>query len=167
MIFLFGALAFVALGIWFLMDSESIAAGSSRDLRRSPIVIQVVGGLSITFFGFGFFLFARQILSKKGSLTLTYEGISNETTFATIPVSWGDVTAIKTMKINSTKLIGIYVKNPEAYMERQQGAWGKRLMKLNFNSYGTPIWIATNTLKEKHENVEALMIKYWKNAKSA
>ena len=55
---------------------------------------------------------------------------------------------------------------PEKYIERAKNGLSKRIMKVNYKMYGSPIAITSNALKIKYDDLEKLIHKEFEKHKS-
>lgn len=150
---LFVALIFIALGIWFITD----ALGANVQLGN-PIIKFVTGCASILFFGWLGFLFAKKAFNSTPALIITSEGItdnSSGTCAGFIP--WTDITAIKETKVKNRLFINIVVKDSAPYIDRQESSFKRRIMRTNYNTYGTAIGITTSGLQCTHNQLKQLL----------
>lgn len=141
---LLGSIVFVVLGFYFMIYPERLL----NDFIRSITVIFLSGLLGVIFFGIvGFYILKRLIKNTPG-LIISNDGItdnSNGISAGFIP--WSDIKEIKQINIASQSFINLMVKNPQFYINQQQGWISKKFMELNFKKYGAITWISSNTLK--------------------
>lgn len=71
-------------------------------------------------------------------------------------IAWDEILGFGEIKIQSTRIVIIGVKNPESWLEKETSAIKKKLMQFNINNYNSPFSIAasglavgSNELKEK------------------
>jgi len=138
-----GAILFVALGVWLLIEGIEVFEGS---YRFDPIMI-VVAVITIFFFSlcavFGF----KKFFDNSPGLILNHEGfIDNSSGVSAGRVPWSEVVEIGQYKIQSQKFITIYVINAEKYVNRGN-ALKRMANRGNLKLSGTPINISSNSLK--------------------
>ena len=149
-----GALAFVAIGIWFVTSPPQI----SNPIFGNPTVILISGLASILFFGIVAIVTLRKFFDKKPGLTISDEGIvDNSSGNSAGIIPWSDITNIEVAQVMSQKFIMIIVKNPQKYIDRAQNKLKKSGMKMNFKSYGSPIAISANALQINFKELEILL----------
>ena len=145
---LLGCILFVVVGYYLLNNYESF-----NSKRYSPLLIKFISVVCIFFFGLiGFFHFLRLIKSSS-AIIINKSGLTNNTILGKgIHIPWDEIKGIKLSKVYNTKFIFIEVQNPGILI---QNAWPLRriILSLNNKHYGTPIFIATNTLAQKPESV--------------
>lgn len=125
----FGSIAFVALGIWLIPRNAFI------------------GWLGILFFGFAGIGWAKKLFSKKPGLILNSSGIViNRNNFQVGLVPWNDITGFSIFEVRGTKMLVILLKEPEKYIEIGSSI-RRNLNKINYQMSGSPIAIASSTLK--------------------
>jgi len=145
------SITFVVLGYYLF------ATIADQQNRLDPRLAKAVGILGIIFFG-GTGIFAiKKLFDKSLGLIISDEGIFENTNALSIGfISWDNITAIKTIQIKSTKILLIFVKNPQLYLDKVSG-FKKFLMKSNFSMYGTPLSVTSVTLKIKFNELEQLL----------
>src|SRR5690606_34530155 len=85
-----GALAFVLIGIWFVIEPESL---STSTRNRNPYFTQVIGIVSIIFFGLCLLIMIIQLLDKtfKGVI-INDKGIYENSSILNIGlIKWEDI----------------------------------------------------------------------------
>jgi hypothetical protein len=129
MLGIFGSLAFVALGIWLI--------------PRDPFI----GWLSILFFGFTGIRLVIEVFNKKAGLIFNSMGIViNRSNFQAGLVPWNDIAGFSIFEVKGTKMLVILLKEPEKYIEMGNSI-RRNLNKINYQMSGSPIAIASSTLK--------------------
>lgn len=155
LLLLIAAAIFVSLGVLFVVSPE-LFAGAPYYL--SPPLVQLLGILSIVFFGTAGVYTLRKMGDKRAGLIIDDDGIYDNTNAASIGlIKWDDIIKMETEKIHSTKLLFIYVKNPDEYINRAKGV-RKKLMQANKNMYGTPLSITSTNLKCNMETLQQLLV---------
>ena len=139
-----GSLMFVVLGILFVTNPEKY---TSR-IMRSPTMIFIAGLASILFFGLCFFFIVKKLGDKSPGLVISDEGIlDNSSGVSGGQIKWTEIEDISVIKIARQKLIMLQLKNPQDYIERQTSGFKRKMMKINYKMYGTPLSITSNGLK--------------------
>ncbi len=142
LLMLLGAIIFVAIGVWFA------AYPPSNPPRLSPIIIQILGIVTLLFFGMGVIVCIKALITKKIGLTIDSSGILCDWGKASVGfVPWEDIVDVKDYYINGQGIIMIIVNNPQKYIDRQKNAFLRRTANMNYNLYGTPVQISTSLLK--------------------
>lgn len=72
-------------------------------------------------------------------------------------ILWVDIENIKVIEIHRQKIILVLVKNPQEYIDKQSKSFKRKLMKLNYDMYGTPLSIASNGLKISFDELFAIL----------
>ncbi|HYG36998.1 MAG TPA: STM3941 family protein [Cytophagales bacterium] len=62
---LIASIAFVALGIWLLLEADNLSGWRAR----SPLFTRAIGVASILFFGFGIFVGIKRLIKSVGHTT--------------------------------------------------------------------------------------------------
>lgn len=149
-----GALAFIAIGIWFLVKPPQI----SNPIFGNPTLILISGLASILFFGIVAIVILRKFFDKKPGLTISDEGIiDNSSGNSEGIIPWSDITDIEVGQVMSQKFLMIIVKNPQEYINKAKNSLKKNGMKMNYKSYGSPIAISSNTLKMNFQELQDLL----------
>ena len=152
-----GSIIFVLLRI-FLFSNASEFQNHTLRILRNTVVIKSIGILGTLFFGAIGIYGIRKLFEKKAGLIIDENGITENSNASSIGlIEWNDISEIKTEQVMSTKFLLIKVKNPEKYIEKAKNGIKAKLMKTNMRMYGTPISIATNTLKYDFIALEKLI----------
>ncbi|MCK6648523.1 MAG: hypothetical protein L6Q66_02600 [Bacteroidia bacterium] len=123
--------------MWFRADTSS----------HYPVVYVKFLSVSgvILFLGAGLFGI-KKIFDQKPALLLTPEGIVNNSNIITFDlVKWKDIEKFESYSVKRTKMILIYVTNPDDYITRSKGI-AKFFMNLNYRFHKTPLSITPNVL---------------------
>ena len=139
-----GSIAFVAIGLWFVLSQPKI----SNTFFGNPALIIIAGIVSILFFGFCAFFIFRKLQDDKAGLIINETGITDNA--SGVPaghIPWKDIKEIKTVQVLTEKFLMILVINPNEYIDRHTNVIIRKTAKMNFKKYGTPISIPANTLK--------------------
>ncbi|KIC89406.1 STM3941 family protein [Flavihumibacter sp. ZG627] len=155
LLMLVGSLAFVAIGIWFVISPPAI----SNSYWGNPTKLAFVGYASIFFFGLCAFLLFRKLSDKKPGLIIDNTGITdNSGGVSAGQILWSDLEDISVMEMHRQKLIMLHVKNPQEYIDKQTSGFKRKMMQMNYNMYGTPLSITTNGLKISFDDLMATLI---------
>ena len=152
----FGAVLFVAAGIWFVTNPSTFTKDTSGFMGSTKIII--IGWAAIIFFGVCAIMIARKIFDNNSGLVINSEGIlDNSSGVSAGLISWADVTGLRERQVYNQKFIMIMVKDPEKYIDRHTGALKRNTVKLNYQMYGSPISISPNSLKCNFDELHALL----------
>ncbi len=152
----FGAVIIVIIGIWFLLEPEQFL--SIR--RTNETLIQTVGISATIFFGFCAVFAFKKLFDKKYGLIINENGIVDNSNATSVGlIKWTDIVGVRIEEVYSQKFMLIDVKNPEEYIEQKKGKAGKVAMKANYNIYGSPISITSNSLKFDFSELEKIIHK--------
>ena len=142
-----GSAAFVGLGIWFIINPNEIRPNQQT-------LILIIGASAILFFGVCFIFIVRKMFDNKIGLVIDENGITDNSSGTSVGlINWEDINEIGTAQVASTKFILIGTTDANKYINRATNAISKRAMKANNKMYGTPLSIASNTLKIKHDEL--------------
>ena len=151
---LFGAILFVILGIWFLIDPPQI----SNMIFGNPTLIFTISFISVIFFGAIAITIMLKMRDKKPGLIVSEEGIiDNSSGISAGLITWNDIEDITTAKVMSQKFLMIIVKNPQDYINRVTNPIKRNTMTLNYKSYGSPISISANALETDFDDLYLLL----------
>lgn len=142
-----GSCAFVAIGLWLVIMPEKFDSG------YSSVFIKVAGIIGVLFFGFCGIIALRIIIFKKIALLINQNGILINPGAKGTTIKWNDITNFREVKIRSTKLIAIDVKEPQYYIDQQPNNFKKRVMQFNLNNYGSPYAISSGTYTINHNDL--------------
>lgn len=147
---LIGAIAFVIIGLWFVIAPPAI----SNPFFGNPTRLFIMGIVAIVFFGLCAVYIALKIPDNKPGLIIDKTVlIDNSSGVAAGHILWSDIENISVIEIHQQKLILLEVKNPQDYIEKQTSGFKKKMMQINFNMYGTPLSITSNSLKIKFDEL--------------
>ena len=135
---LMGALAFVAIGLWFVISPPTI----SNSYWGNPTKIAIAGYASIVFFGLCAFVLIKKLPDNKPGLIIDQTGLTdNSSGVSAGQILWTDIENISVIEIHSQKLIMLQVTNPQDYIDKQTSSFKRKMMQLNYKMYGTPLSI--------------------------
>ena len=150
-----GSLIFVIIGFWFVIAPPEIENSFWGDQTK----LAIIGYASIFFFGLCAYFFIRKLPDNKPGLVIDDSGlIDNSGGFSAGPISWSDIEDISVMQIQKQKMIMIYVRNPQEYIDRQTSFLKRKGMQLSYKSYGTPINISSTGLKTSFDELYSEII---------
>ena len=151
------SIVFVAAGSWFICEPERFASGA----LRTPIVVRVVGVVSILFFGFcGVVMIKRLIGEKAKGLVISEEGVldgSSALSYGAIP--WKEIISVEVRKVYRQQFIALILRDPESFIERETNVLKRKAMDFNYRTYGSPVQITTNALDIKFDDLLQLLRK--------
>jgi hypothetical protein len=151
---LIGATAFVAIGLWFVIAPPEI----KNSYWGNPTKMAIVGYASILFFGLCAAFFIRKLPDTKPGLIIDSIGlIDNSGALSVGQILWADIVNISVLEMHKQKLLMLEVKNPQEYIDRQNGLLKRKGMELNYKMYGTPISITANGLKMPFQELFTLV----------
>lgn len=149
-----GALAFVAIGLWFAIAPPTI----DNSYWGNPVKMAIVGYASIIFFGLCAFYLIRKLPDSKPGLIVDHEGLTdNSSGLSAGRVLWADIVNLSVIQIHKQKLIMLHVKNPQEYIDRQTSLFKRKSMELNYKMYGTPLSITANGLQTSFEDLLSIL----------
>ncbi len=151
---LIGSLIFVVLGILFVLYPDKFIT----PIMRSATTIFISGFASILFFGACFIYVVKKLSDNSPGLIISDDGIiDNSSGVSGGQILWNDIEDIRVLEIHRQKLIMLQVKNPQDYIDKQTGAFKRKMMALNYKMYGTPLSITANALKINFEELLSIL----------
>ena len=157
---LIGAILFVVLGIWLLMNAEQLA--DSRN--SSPFLFNMVGIAAIIFFGLGIIVALKRIIKSDIALVIDSNGLHfNPKNFHSGIIRWSDIIDFEEISIRSTPIVIVHVRDPESWVAKENNAFRRQLMKVNINQYQSPFNIASAGLSISHAQLLESLNTYHKN----
>ncbi len=160
---LVGALAFVWLGIWLLINPPH----SPHPLWGNPTFIFRGGIASILFFGIVAVVLFRKFFDKIPGLIIDSKGITDNASGVSAGfIPWTDIQEIKISEVMNQKFLILIVSNPEDYIAKVTNSLKKSVINMNYKTYGSPISIASNSLQINFDELHALLFKKMKEYKS-
>jgi hypothetical protein len=148
-----GALAFVGMGVLFMVTPETFVS----PLFRNPLTLRIIGIVAALFFGFAGLYGIRKLFDQEIGLVLDERGITDNTNASSVGlIAWADITAIETEQVMSTRFLLIYTAQPEKYLDRV-GGFKRKLLKGNMKMYGTPLSITSTTIRYDFDALEKLV----------
>ena len=158
---LIASIAFVALGIWLLSEADNLTGWRAGN----PIFTRAIGIASILFFGFGIFVAIKRLIKSEIALIIDPIGLNvNPKKSLTEFIKWDEILGFEEIKIQSTRIVIIGVKNPEAWLEKETSSIRKKMMQFNINNYNSPFNIAASGLdissNELNEKLNSYFRKY-------
>lgn len=112
---LIGSAAFVALGVWLMVHAGELGR------YRSPVFIRIIGLAAILFFGFGIFVGIKRTIRSEVGLIIDATGLNlyprkSRTDF----IKWEDILGFEEIKIQSTRIQIIKVRDPHSCSTRKR-----------------------------------------------
>ncbi|MEW6208222.1 MAG: STM3941 family protein [Acidobacteriota bacterium] len=147
-----GALTFVATGIYFAVDRQSL---------RLPLWVIVISSyIGVPFFGLGFIYACYRLFVPKPLLIINRDGIfDNASAVGAGMLRWEEIAEIFTYTFWGERFLGIIPINPETVMNRQSSI--KRfLMKLNRGLKLAPINIPQPGLPMSVDELQSMIEEY-------
>lgn len=154
------SIVFVLLGLLFVIDPSRFITV----FIKNQIFISIVGYISITFFGFGIYVFMTRLIQTKPGLIITDKGIIYDTNDNTNGfIDWSSITKISTIKIYRQRMIMIHVNNPDEFINSQVKAFKRKLMTFNQNNYGAPIGLTASGFAISFDSLHKLILDRFNN----
>ncbi len=160
---LLGSIAFVALGVWLILEADNLTGWRARN----PILTRGIGITSILFFGLGIFVSIKRLIKSEIALIISTEGLNvNPKKSLTEFIKWSDILGFEEIKIQSTRIVIIGVKNPEYWLEQEKSSFRRKLMQFNISNYNSPFNIASAGLEISSNELNEALNKYFDKYKN-
>ena len=150
-----GSLVFVALGVYLIIIS-SVFTGLFFNFFS---IFSVVWGIiTILFFGIGAVFYVYKLFDKKAGLTINEEGIIDNSSGISVGlVRWSDIEKLKVTRVLFIRFLTFTVKNPQDYIAKAGNPFKRKMMEMNYKSYGTPIHISAGSLQVRFKKLHNLL----------
>lgn len=139
-----GSLAFVAIGIDFLTSPHKYAETATR--QTSIYVIIIVGLAAVLFFGTCAIMIFYKFFDKNPGLIIDDQGIKINSGFKDY-IEWADIERFDVKQIARTRLIIVFLKDPDVHIQKEKNIFKRKLMMWNYKTSGSPVSISSNGLK--------------------
>jgi hypothetical protein len=160
---LIGSIAFVALGVWLLIEADNMTGWRARN----PLFTRGIGVASILFFGFGIFIGIKRIIRSEIALVIDSQGLNvNPKKSLTEFIKWNDILGFEEIKIHSTRILIIGVANPEYWLKQETSTIRKKMMEFNISNYGSPFNIAAAGLDISSDELNEKLNSYFEKYKN-
>jgi hypothetical protein len=165
---LIGSIILVIGAILMTIKPEKITLFHRMGFILSPETVRIMGVLGTVLFCAAGVFGIKKLFDKKVGLIIDKNGITDNSSALSIGlIEWKDINGIELTQVNSIKFLRIGVKNPEKYINRAKNGIKAKLMKINMNMYGSPIYITSNSLKYNFEELETIVQSEFKKNKNA
>lgn len=149
-----GASLFVIMGYFLIIKAN-------RGDFGDDILVRICGWVSIVFFGATLIFALVKLFDNKPGLILNEKGITDNASGVSAGfIAWNDITDISMLKVQSTRFLLIFTKDPKKYLAGKN-KFKVNMMRINAKMYGTPLSISATALQYKFDDLEKLVFKYW------
>lgn len=160
---LIGSIAFAVIGVWLLLEADNLTVWRARN----PIFTRVIGIASILFFGLGIFVGIKRRIRSEIALIIDSKGLNvNPKKTLTEFIKWTDIRGFEEIKIQSTRIVIIGVKNPEYWLNKETSGFRRKLMQFNINNYNSPFNIASAGLDISSDRLIETLNQYFDRYKN-
>jgi hypothetical protein len=157
------ALLFVAAGLWFLLKPQDIASSAFNDEG----VLRLIGVATLVFSSGCSIFIINKLTDKKPGVVISDDGFLDRSNAGSIGfVPWSDVISIDETKVLNQKFVSVDIKDPERYINLQQGNFKRTLINANFKSFGYVVSISANGLQCHHHQLKTLLEDAFKDYKA-
>lgn len=131
----------------------------SGSTTLSPSLVRTLGGIGFFGFAIAAAYMSKQYLDKKPGLVIDSKGILDNTSgIREHRIEWKDILGFEQLIQHQKRLILVKVRRPQKYIDQGTNHAQKRLLRLNLEEYGTPIYINVGALKMEVEELVKLLI---------
>jgi hypothetical protein len=163
LILLIGSIVFVVLGFWLLLEADNLTGWRARN----PIFTRGIGIASILFFGLGIFIGIKRLIKSEIALIIDSKGLNvNPKKSLTEFIKWSDINGFEEIKIQSTRIVIIGVKNPEYWLDKETSEFRRKLMHFNISNYNSPFNLAASGLDIRSDKLIETLNKYYDRHKN-
>ncbi len=135
-----------------VLDAETIDSSS-------PFIPQLIGVVSILFFGSGGMVSLRKLANSKPGLIIDQRGIySRDAGFPQEFIPWREIAGFDTWEIHRQRMVTIRFADPEAFI-KQQSALKQKWFKTNQALCGSPLALNAGILPCSHEELIEMLNK--------
>jgi hypothetical protein len=136
------------VGLWLVSNAWA-------DHSLFIIITSGFGIVMILFFLPLTYFVIKKWKDKRTGITVDRTGITDNTyLFSAVHIPWSDIQDIK--KTRRTLLI-IFINNPATYIRTQSNFIKRKVLKMAFKCYGSPIIINSNELKGNFDTLQSIL----------
>ena len=141
---LIASVVFIAAGFWLLLFKPDLSGTMFGD----PFMVKTISIFCMLFFSFAGVFFIKRLRAKKPALIIDKTGITNYVNdISGMHIPWGDIRYIVTNRVFNQLFLIILVHNPQAYINKATNPIKRKLLRMNYKQYGSPVSIAVNTIQ--------------------
>lgn len=152
--------SFIFLGLFMLVYADILV---NYWIISNPWIIRIVGLTCVLCFGLMLSLSFKVLFFRKIALIINDEGIDDHSSAGgeAGEVKWTEVTDI----VSTGTAILIFLKDPESFIFDKKKYINKRSLKMNLNTYGTPVVIQMFVLNSYIDTLEKQIKERWEYSK--
>lgn len=163
LLLLIGSIAFVVLGFWLLIEADNLTSWRARN----PIFTRGIVIASILFFGLGVFVGIKRLIKSEIALIIDSKGLNvNPKKSLNEYINWSDINGIEEIKIQSTRIVIIGVKNPKYWLDKEISGFKRKLMQFNVSNYNSPFNIVASGLDISSDKLIETLNNYYDRHKN-
>ena len=151
---LLGCFAFVAIGIWIILNPNELAA------RHPAVLVMLLGIVCIAFFGIGALMAIKALINKKPVLIIDKAGLTiNPGQLGMAIIKWNDIIDFTDYKIGRQKFVMVQLNDNDKYINQETSNFKRRTMQFNVKRYGSPFSLSATLYTINHDELLALLQK--------
>ncbi|HXB08218.1 MAG TPA: STM3941 family protein [Puia sp.] len=150
----------ILLGLYFVIFQPQ----EPGILLTLPILAIILGSCILLVGLFLGTLSFRKIFRNGAGLIIDNTGFTDYSSgIAAGYVPWSDVKALKVITLSKykSKFVAVILKDPDAYVRRQQNALKRKAMLMNLRNYGSPVQLSDNSLQCSFDELLAHLQTYF------
>jgi len=150
---LFYSSLFIVAGLWMLLRQPETGNPVFNNFWLKNIA---AGGGVLLGIG-GMLSGIKKLSDTKPGVIIDETGLTDNSGMLSVGfIPWADVTAVAERVVKSSfaskeQFITLYLRNPDAYINKQKNGLKRRMMNMNYKYAGSPVSISSNTLKIKFD----------------
>ena len=163
-----GCVLFVVSGIWIILTDPE-----SHNVLFDNRVAEVLVGVAACLLGLaGGYFSIKTMLNKEPAILLSSAGVydnSSAVSFGFIP--WSDISDVYETSVQSSvasrqRFVVLGLFDPDKYLSKETSSWKKLILSANLKMSGSPATISSGTLGMKHDELLALISRYFRQSQN-
>ncbi len=126
-------------------------------IPNDSLVVKVAGIASILSFGFGIYVSIQRLIKNQVILAIDIGININPKKSLSERIKWKNIESFSEIKKYRAKIIVVNVNNPNYWIEKEENAIQKRIMKFNLKHYESPFNISASVTQFSHVKLMALL----------
>ena len=145
-----------AIGIFCFLNADS----PSEDGKRNIIFVEIISILAVILGLVGSIFSIKNLLNNRWVIAIDEKALHIRIR-KYYSIAWKDIIGFLELNIKGNKSILIQVKNPETLIANEKNFMIRKMMQWSQKMYGSPISIASSTVKISHKELVSLLLASW------